>query len=74
MESITSTYQRSYSQLKKSLQIIHQNACNNIIPKQLKYKNRNYPYYQINNQILIKFHAFRSKLAPRYSIIGFKME
>ncbi|CAF1475073.1 unnamed protein product, partial [Rotaria sordida] len=62
-----------YAQLKKSLQIIHNNARNNITQQQSKYKtyydkNRSEPSYNINDQVLTKIHSSRSKLDPRYSI------
>ncbi|CAF2647256.1 unnamed protein product [Rotaria sp. Silwood2] len=62
-----------YTQLKRSLKIIHQDTLDNIIHKQSKYKkhydkNRCDPMYQLNDQVLIKCHGSRSKLDPRYSL------
>ncbi|CAF1438096.1 unnamed protein product, partial [Rotaria sordida] len=62
-----------YVQLKKSLQIIHNNARINMTQQHSKYKkyydkNRSEPIYKINDQVLTKIHGSRSKLDPRYSI------
>ncbi|CAF4700272.1 unnamed protein product, partial [Rotaria sp. Silwood2] len=62
-----------YAQLRKSLQIIHNNANINIIQQQSKYKkpydkHRSDPIYAINDQVLTKIQGSRSKLDPRYSI------
>ncbi|CAF4856330.1 unnamed protein product [Rotaria socialis] len=62
-----------YAQLQKSLNIIHKLAHTTSIQQQAQYKQsydkyRSDPIYDINDQVLTKFHGSRSKLDPRYSI------
>lgn len=62
-----------YVQLQKSLRIIHNNAHDNILQQQSKYKDvydthRSNPVYDINDSVLTKVQGYRSKLDPRYSI------
>ena len=63
-----------YSQLQKSLSIIHQHARARIVSSQTRYKqrydhHRSDPQYEINDQVLTRVHGTRSKLDPRYSLI-----
>lgn len=63
-----------YSQLQKSLAIIHRFAQDRIRSEQVKYKQhydhrRSDPQYAINDHVLTKVHGVRSKLEPRYSLI-----
>ena len=63
-----------YSQLKKSLSIMHQCARARIVSSQSRYKqqynhHRSDPRYEINDQVLTRVHGVRSKLEPRYSLI-----
>ena len=62
-----------YEQLKKSMQVIHTHARENIIRKQHQYKiqydqRRVDHQYAINDRVLIKRHGMKTKLEPKYSV------
>ncbi|CAF4512473.1 unnamed protein product [Rotaria magnacalcarata] len=62
-----------YNQLKKSLQLIQQNArdqsnYSHMNNKKYYDRNRSNPHYDINDTILIRIHGLRSKLDPQFTL------